>query len=67
MAKHITYKPLWKKLIDQKMTRTQMAERVGISRNTLAKMGKDEHVSLDIIERICDRMDLKVSDVIDME
>ena len=48
------------------MTRTQMAEWVGISRNTLAKMGRDEYIALEIIERICNKMKLNISDVIEM-
>lgn len=48
------------------MTRTQMAEWTGISNSTLAKMGRDEHVSLRIIERICNIMKLDISDVVEM-
>ena len=55
MERHISYNPLWKHLIEIEMTRTQMAEWVGISRNTLAKMGRNEYVALEIIERICNK------------
>lgn len=37
----ISYDPLWKKLIDLKLSKTQMAEKTGISKNTLAKLGKN--------------------------
>mgnify|MGYP002852906728 CR=1 FL=1 len=66
MDRHISYNPLWKHLIEIRMTRTQMAEWIGISRNTLAKMGRDEYVALKIIERICNKMKLNISDVIEM-
>ena len=66
MERHISYNPLWKHLIEIKITRTQMAECVGISRNTLAKMGRDEYIALEIIERICNKMKLNISDVIEM-
>lgn len=37
----ISYKPLWKQLIDKEMTKTQLQELVGLSPSTLAKLGKD--------------------------
>ena len=40
----ISYDPLWKKLIDAKLTKTELAEKVGISRTTISKMGKNEPV-----------------------
>ena len=47
----ISYDPLWKKLIDLKFSKTEMAEKCGISKNTLAKLGKNEYVALEMIER----------------
>lgn len=47
----ISYDPLWKKLIDLGLSKTQMAEKAGISRNTLAKMGKNEYIALEMIEK----------------
>ena len=41
----ISYNPLWKKLIDLKMSKAELAEKAGISRSTLAKMRKDEAVN----------------------
>ena len=60
----IPYDPLWKKIVDLKLSKTQMAEKVGISKNTLAKMGKNEYVALEIIERICMKLEILVQDVI---
>lgn len=44
--RNLSFDPLWKKLIDLKMTKTELAERTGISRTTISKMGKDEPVGL---------------------
>lgn len=64
MQRKISYDPLWKKLVDLKLTKTQMAEKAGISKNTLAKMGKNEYVALEMIERICTALDCDIVDVI---
>lgn len=62
----ISYDPLWKKLIDLGLSKTQMAEKAGISRNTLAKMGKNEYVALEMIERICMKLSIPVEDVLEV-
>lgn len=59
----ISYDPLWKKLIDVKMTKTELAKACGISRTTITKMSKDEIVSLEIILKICNTLDCDVIDV----
>lgn len=60
----ITYKPLWKTLIDKDMKRMDLVEDGTVSRGTLAKMGKNQKVSLDVVERICKRLQCKVEEVI---
>lgn len=62
--RNLSYDPLWKKLIDLKMTKTELAGRVGISRTTISKMGKNEIVSLEIILKICRELDCDVIDVL---
>ena len=64
MQRKISYDPLWKKRVELKLTKTQMAEKAGISKNTLAKMGKNEYVALEMIERICTALDCDIVDVI---
>lgn len=60
----ITYKPLWKTLIDKDMKKMDLVTDGTLSRGTLAKMGKNEKVSLDVIERICAKLHCKVEEVI---
>ena len=50
-AMRVCYKKLWKLLIDRKMKRGGMREAAGISTFTLAKLGKDEYVSMRIISQ----------------
>lgn len=60
----VSYDPLWKKLIDVKMNKTELAEKAGIARSTIAKMGKNEIVSLDVIIKICNTLDCGIEDVV---
>lgn len=60
----ITYKPLWKTLIEKDMKKMDLVEDGIVSRGTLAKMGKDQKVSLEVVERICKRLQCRVEEVI---
>ncbi len=60
----ISYDPLWKKLIDLKMSKSELAEKASISRFTIAKMRKDEAVSLDLIEKISNALDCDIIDIV---
>lgn len=63
----LTYNGLWKILIDNNMQKKDLIDKMGISSTTIAKMGKGEKVSLDVIERICDYFNCNVGDVISFE
>jgi len=60
-----SYKPLWKLLIDQEMTKKALMQATGISKSTIDKMGRGEYVSLEVIDRICTYFQCTISDVID--
>lgn len=60
-----TYKPLWKLLIDKEMTKKQLMEVTAISKSTMDKMGRDENVSLEILDRLCTYFSCDVSDIIE--
>ena len=53
-------------LIDKKMTKTQLREKANISTVTLAKLGKDEPVSMEILLRICKVLECDFNDVVDI-
>ena len=63
----ISYNGLWKKLIDSNMQKKDLAESLSISSATIAKMGKGESVSLDVLERICVYFDCDIGDVMSFE
>ena len=59
-----TYKPLWKLLIDKEMTKKALMDLTGISKSTMDKMGRGELVSMEILNRICEKMNCNIEDVI---
>lgn len=63
----LSYNGMWKKLIDKNMQKTDLIEAISISSTTLAKMGKGEKVSLDVLERVCDYFDCNIGDIISFE
>ena len=62
----IRYNKLWKLLIDKKMTKTELRLAADISTTTLAKLGKDETVSMDVMLRICKVLNCGIEDVIEI-
>ena len=60
-----SYKPLWKQLIDKDMSKTELKEKIGISPTTLEKKKKNEYVALSILDKICNTLNCKISDVIE--
>lgn len=61
----ISYIKLWKTLLDKGMKRTDLISTAGISSNILAKLGKDEYVALESIDKICTALQCNVSDVLE--
>lgn len=61
----ISYKPLLIQLVKRDMTKTQLREAVGMSMNTLAKISKNEYISLEVIDRICSTLNCKIEDVVE--
>lgn len=62
----VSYNKLFKMLIDKEMKKTEFAKKVGISANTLAKLSKNETVSMDVIIRICRAFDCSVDEIMDI-
>ncbi len=58
------YDKLWKLLIDKKMNKEELRKRTGMFSTTLARMGKDENVSLDVLGRICKELECDIGDII---
>lgn len=62
----VSYNPLWHQLIERKMKKIEFRDYVGISNSTLAKLGKDEIVSLEVIDKICQKLNCKVEDILEI-
>lgn len=60
----VSYDKLWKILIDKKMNRTELKDAAGISFNVLAKMGRNEHISMESAEKICLALDCDIGDIV---
>ena len=60
-----SYKKLWKMLIDRKITKTEMRKQAGISTNILAKMGKDEPVSMKSLAKISTVLECGLDDIVE--
>lgn len=63
----VNYNKLWKKLIDAKMNRTQLRVAAQISTNAVAKLGKNEPVSFETLEKICRALKCDVGDIMEIE
>ena len=63
----VNYDKLWKLLIDKKMNRTELKDAAGISFNVLAKMGKNEFISMESLYKICSTLQCNISDIVDFE
>ena len=63
----ISYKPLWKLLIDKNLKKKDLCEMAGISPASVTKMGKCGHVTTETLEKICLALDCWVEDILELE
>lgn len=62
----VNYNKLWKLLIDKGMSKTQLREQTGITTNVIAKMGKNENVSTEVLCKICETLNCQITDIIEL-
>lgn len=62
----MSFKPLWKMLIDREMTKSQLRELAGISTRAMAKMGKNEDVNTDVLRKICQVLNCTLDDIVEL-
>lgn len=58
-----SYKPLWRLLLENDMKKTDLLHDPGISTSTLAKLGKDEYVSLEVLDKLCTRFKVQPNEI----
>ena len=59
----ISYKKLWKLLIDRDMKKKDLVVLSGISQSSVTKMGKNENVNTDVLVRICHALNCDIGDI----
>ena len=62
----ISYKKLWHLLLDKNMTKLDLRKLTGISTTTVQTLTKDESVGVDILLRICEKLDVKIEEIIEL-
>lgn len=62
----VSYNKLFKLLIDKGLKKTEFANLIGISASTLAKLSRNETISMDVIIRICRKFNCTVDDILEV-
>ena len=61
-----SYKKLWKLLIDKDMKKEDLRQKAGITTTAMAKLGRNETVHMDILLKICNALDCKIEDILEI-
>jgi DNA-binding Xre family transcriptional regulator len=62
----VSYKKLWKLLIDKDMKKKDLREKANLSSALVAKLGKNENVTVDVLVRICSALNCKIEDIMEV-
>jgi putative transcriptional regulator len=65
-AMNVCYNRLFKLLIDKGLKKTEFAKKVGIGQNTLAKLSKNEYVSMEVLVKICKGLNCNIEDIVEI-
>lgn len=65
IAMPFSYNKLWKLLIDKNMNKVALRDAIGITPSTLSKLSKNQKVSMDVLERVCKKLNCNVGDIVD--
>lgn len=63
LAMKISYNNLWKLMIDKGLNKSELREITGIGTNTLAKLSKNQLVSMEVLMKVCEKLDCDLTDV----
>ncbi len=61
----VNYNKLWKLMIDRKLMKKDLTAMAGISTNAMAKMGKEENVSTEVLGKICAALNCRIEDIVE--
>lgn len=62
----VSYKKLWKLLIDRDMKKKDLCAAAGISSASITKMGRNGHVTTEILAKICTALDCQIEDIMEI-
>jgi putative transcriptional regulator len=62
----VSYNKLWKLLIDKNMKKKELGEAAGISNSLIAKLGKNENVTVEVLVKICTALDCGIDDIMEL-
>lgn len=61
----VNYNKLWKMMIGKNMTKTELTHLAGITTNAMARLGKNEDVRVNVLEKLCTTLDCKLDDIVE--
>ena len=61
----ISYNKLWKLLIDKKISAADLRKATGIAPNTMTRLRRDEEVTLTVLDKICQTLNVNIGDIIE--
>ena len=61
----VRYNKLWKLMIDKSINKTELTHLAGISTNAMAKLGRNEDVRINVLEKLCTTLDCKLDDIVE--
>ena len=62
----VSYNKLWKLLIDKNMKKKELGEAAGISNSLIAKLGKNENVTVEVLDKICLALNCRLEDIVEI-
>ena len=63
----VSYNKLWKLLIDKNMKKKELGAGAGISNSLIAKLGKNENVTVEVLDRICIALNCNIEDIVEVK
>jgi DNA-binding Xre family transcriptional regulator len=63
----VSYKKLWKLLIDRDLKKRDLCNQAGVSTTTIAKLGKGENVNTDVLVKICTALNCDISEIMELK
>ncbi len=66
LNRQVSYKNLWKLLIDKEMSKKKLGEESGVSPASIAKLGRNGNVTADVLVRICNALECELEDIMEL-